>query len=144
LSAAEPGTWLTPGYETYPRSAGSCGNEGVEMGLADLMIPERIAPAEPGAESMSLPQAMNALERGELELPPELPDALGKLMPPTSSLPKQKPQPDPLAEFAAEQERQNREDRMEMAVRIRARQMASPSEHMQLAEQQLREMESRK
>ena len=111
------------------------------MGLADLLIYDRIAPAEPGAKSMSLPAAMNALERGEIVLASEVPGELGKLLPPSPSLPQSKPRPDPLAEFVAEQEAQNREDRQEMAVRIRARQMASPSEHMQLAAQQLREME---
>jgi len=107
------------------------------MGLTDLLATSEV----PGT-TMSLPQAMNALRKGEIAPPADIPDGLGKLMPPSSALPKLKPRPDPLADIAAQQRAQDQQDREEMLVRIRARQIASPSEHMGRAERQLRGMEN--
>jgi len=45
-----------------------------------------------------------------------------------------------LRELEAEWAAQDAADRQEMAIRIRERQLVSPSQHMDLAEQQLREM----
>ena len=91
------------------------------MSLIDLLIPERIAPAEPGAKSMSLPQAMNLLERGLIAEPTEMGSELGSLMMPQPLPPA--PKQDPLSDIAAEQAAQNRADRDEMLIRVRARRL---------------------
>ena len=76
------------------------------MGLADV-ITARTVQTAPGERPMSLPAAMNALQRGEIVLAPEVGGELGKLLPPSPSLPKAKPRPDPLAPITAEQRAQD-------------------------------------
>src|SRR6516165_9525738 len=96
------------------------------MSLVNLIREPDVAPGEPPVKRMTLVGALNAMKRGEHVEPNEPPGGIGSIMMP-GPMPPAAPKPDVLAELTAEQEAQNRADRDEMLIRVRAKRMQNDS-----------------
>jgi hypothetical protein len=102
--------------------------------MTDNLLANLLAPTTP--QRMSLPQAMNALSRGEIARPSD--NELGTMLDePLTVMPVRRPAPpapDPLGELKAEWTRQDQIDRQEMLARIYDRRTrAQPTRDSRLA-----------